>query len=581
MSTQLLKLTNKEIKMKYLVSLSTFLFLFTATAQEDHTINATGEREVERAYRIVINPMVIDTVIQSPVVDYPLLLIQMETKTELETISPASVNSKEKLAQLYHTYVKLGVGTELMPLGEIYFDSERSRKFIYGAHVKHLSSLGNIKDYAPSTFDRTRFGLYGGINEKRYSLRGDVHYNNQGLHYYAIPNDSIFVADSISQRYSDFGVSGSYSSHIKDSAKLNYTVGMAYNNYLSKKPRAEELTDWRARENYFAITSAGWYKHKSETYAAEVNVRYNGYKYGLEGDTLNALDTGIVLNNTIINLKPTITTRLWNNRFLANVGADIVFDIHNKTKAHIYPIAELKYSMFNDIFIPYAGLRGGLKQTTFKSLTLENEFIIPNVNMRNENTSIDFYGGIKGTLSKRISFNASISFANVKDKALFVSDTTFSLGNKFGVVFDTINVTTVEGAISYQLREKLKIDGIGRYYSYSARNNPYAWNLPQLQFILRGSYNLFDKFIFNVDFDLEQGRRALVYTEEESDSYEDLMYVKKLGIIADANLGVEYRYNKRISAFVQFNNLASQRYMRWYNAPVHAFQVLGGVTFRF
>ncbi|MFT5780071.1 MAG: outer membrane receptor protein involved in Fe transport [Crocinitomicaceae bacterium] len=50
--------------------------------------------------------------------------------------------------------------------------------------------------------------------------------------------------------------------------------------------------------------------------------------------------------------------------------------------------------------------------------------------------------------------------------------------------------------------------------------------------------------------------------------------------MADANFSVEYRYNKRISAFVQLNNIASQRYMRWNNAPVQSFQVLGGVTFR-
>jgi len=40
-------------------------------------------------------------------------------------------------------------------------------------------------------------------------------------------------------------------------------------------------------------------------------------------------------------------------------------------------------------------------------------------------------------------------------------------------------------------------------------------------------------------------------------------------------------YNKRISAFLQVNNFASQRYMRWYNYPVQIFQVMGGVTARF
>ena len=259
----------------------------------------------------------------------------------------------------------------------------------------------------------------------------------------------------------------------------------------------------------------------------------------------------------------------------------MVVDVHETTSAYVYPLAEIKYSMFNDIFIPYAGIRGGLIQNSFKSLTQENEFIRPNIELRNEKTPIDFYGGIKGTLSKRISFDANFSYANIKDKALFVTDTIQSLGNKFNVIYDTMNVAKVEASISYQLKEKIKFDGIGRYYSYSVLNNSYAWNLPQFQFILRGTYNLYDKFIFNLDLNLEEGRRALASANDIEATLENEQRITKLGFLSDLNLGVEYRYNKRISAFVEFNNLASQKYKRWYNTPVHAFQVLGGVTFRF
>jgi hypothetical protein len=81
---------------------------------------------------------------------------------------------------------------------------------------------------------------------------------------------------------------------------------------------------------------------------------------------------------------------------------------------------------------------------------------------------------------------------------------------------------------------------------------------------------------------MEQGRRALVYAMEPEDvTLEDNQFVKELGFIADVNLGLEYRYNQRISAFIQLNNVASQRYNRWYNYPVQAFQVLGGITARF
>jgi hypothetical protein len=558
-------------------------FISFGQGEPDVVLNATGLRQVEPAYRMTESPKIIDTTIANPVIDFPLLVLQQSTKIEVEPINPATIKTEQKLNQLYNTYVKVGIGTELMPLGEVYFDSKRSRKFVYGVHAKHLSSYGNFNDYAPAQFDRTKLGLYGALNEKNYSLNGDLHYANQGLNYYGwkIPTDSV-DRETIAQRYQDIGGAFSFASHKKDSANLHFKVGVEYNNFGSKKPLEDSLSDWRARENFFAVNTNASYKLGKEIYAADFNIRYNGYKYGIAGDTnTTIIDTGIVLNNTIINLKPTISTFLYNNRFKAKIGVDIVIDAGVKTKAHIYPVAELKYSMFNDIFIPYAGLRGGLKQTTFKSLTADNEFILPNVALRNENTAIDVYGGIKGTLSKRMSFNLSASFARVQNKALFVTDTTFSVGNKFNLLFDTLNLTTVEGSLSYQLNEKLKIDGIGRFYSYGLLNNTYAWNLPQWQAIARGSYNLFDKFLVNLDLNFEGGRKALVYTMEDDVTVENNQFAKSLGLVADINLGLEYRYNKRLSAFIQMNNLASQRYNRWYNYPVQIFQFMGGVTARF
>lgn len=551
----------------------------------DVVLTGTGYREIEPAYRMTESPGIIDTTITTPVLEYPLLVLQHETSIAVEKIDAATIKTDPKLPQLYNTYVKVGVGTELMPLGEVYFDSKRSRKYVYGAHAKHLSSFGNFENYAPAQFDRTKVGLYGALNEKNYTLRSDLHYNNQGLHYYGwkIPTDSV-DRNTIAQRFQDVGGSFMFASHKKDSANLNYNVGIEYNNFSSKKPIDETTEDiWRARENYFAFKSGGWYKYEKHVFAADFNVRYNGYKYGELYDTNTMiLDSGIVLNNTIVNLRPTISTYLKDNRFKAKIGLDFVIDSHNETKAHIYPVAELKYSLFNDIFIPYLGLRGGLKQMTYKSVVSENEFTLTNINMRNENTVIDLYGGFKGTLSRRMSFNVSASFARIQDKAFFVTDTMFSVGNKFNVIYDTLSLTTIEGSLSYQLMEKLKVDGIGRFYSYSLLNNSYAWNLPQWQAILRGSYNLYDKFLVNLDLNFEGGRRALVYDATEEDvTEENGQLAKQLGLIADINLGLEYRYNKRISAFVQLNNVASQRYNRWYNHPVQIFQFMGGLTARF
>lgn len=571
----------EKINMKRALAI---VFLFAISfgyGQGDVVISASGDRYVEKAYRIARTPLIIDTVIPTVIVEYPLLILKHETQTEIERINPASIKTVEKLSQLYNTYIKLGVGTKLMPLGEVYYDSDRSRKYIYGAHITHLSSFGDIKNYAKGQYDRTKLGIYGGLNEKRYSIRADMHYRNRGFHYYGLSDTINISNDSLRQRYSDLGFSGKYITHIKDSAKVNFSVELKYNNFHSKKSKVDSVELWRARENFFGVATSTWYKYKTEVYALDVDVRYNGYRYGEKYKSLTGLDTGLFLNNTIIDFRPHITTRLQNDRFKAKVGVDVAIDIHDVTKAYIFPIAEVKYSLFNDIFIPYVGARGGIKQTTFKSLTTENEFLLPNVALRNENTAYDFYGGIKGTISRRISFNAGISFARVKDKALFVTDTIHSLRNKFDVIYDTMNVTTIEGSISYQLMEKLKVDAIGKFYSYDVLNNSYAWNLPRLEIMLRGSYNLFDKFLFNLDLKLEEGRKALVYADGPGISQENGQYIEKLNFIADVNLGVEYRYNKRISAFVQFNNIAAQQYMRWHNTPVQGFQFMGGVTYRF
>jgi len=570
--------------MKYLHTiiaiLSCFIVMGQGNRNDEVETTAQSNRAIEKGNRLTAAPKIIDTIVPTVVINYPLLQLRYETNTEIDKINPASIDTKTKLSKLYKTYVKLGIGSTLMPLGEVYYNNTRSRKYVYGLHVKHLSSFGKIKDYAPAQFDKTGGHLFAGIKEKKYSLIGDINYRNHGFNYYGISDTLGLTRDSINQRIQRTGINLTYKSFKKDSANLNYAIGLQYQNLFSIK---QENIDkkWRARENYIALISSGYYKHKSETYAAELNVKHNGYRYGIKDTTSNKLDTGIVQNNTVIQLKPSITTRLFKNRFKAHIGVNLLVDVQHKTKIYVSPIAELSYSFMNDIFIPYAGVKGGLKQNTFSSLTDVNPYILTRINMVNERTPIAFYAGIKGTISNKISFNANVEFANVKNKILFVQDTTYSRGNQFNILVDTMNTVKIEASISYQLQEQIKIDAIARFNSYELKNSSYAWQLPRFEFMLRGTYNLFNKFIFNVDFSLEEGRKALLYSPTANSTMENGQIIQDLGIIADANLGVEYRYNKRMSAFIQVNNIASQKYLRWQNYQVMPIQVLGGVTFRF
>ncbi len=545
-------------------------------------LQAGGNRAVEKAYRITEQPKIIDTILPSPVLEYPLLAVKHESQIQLDPIAPASIKTVDKLNQLYSTYVKLGIGSQIMPLGELYFNNKRTRKYQYGVHAKHLSFFGKIKDYAPAQFDRTKVNAFGGINEEKYTLKADLNYQNRGLHYYGlrVPADSI-SKDSIAQRFQEVGGSFKFASHQEDSAHLNYQIRLDYTYFTSKKPENSDLAKRRVQENYFSLSGKGMYQYGSELFSLDLGVKYNGYQYGFTDTTVSKLDTALKLNNTIIHLFPSVETTLWKNKFKAVLGVNLVLDVHEKTKFHAYPMIEVKYSFFKDLFIPFVGIRGGLTQNSFRTLSYVNEFITQQQILQNQNTAIEVYGGFKGTLSKRISFNINGSFGRVQNLGMFINDTVYARGNQFRMIYDTASVSHLEGSISYQLDEKWKIDVLAKYHSYQMKNESFAWNLPSFESNVRGSYNLYDKFIFNLDLTFQGGRRALVYDSISSDHYENLQYSKKLGFLADVNLGIEYRYNKRISAFLQGNNLIAQRYKRWYNYPVQGIQVIGGITFRF
>lgn len=539
-----------------------------------------AERELDPVNRIPEKPVMLDTIFPAPQVNYPLLSLHKEHSFDVQRIEAAKVKLVDKLPQLYHSYVKLGFGNYTTPLGEVFINSVRDRKYHWGLHGTHLSSWGKIKDYAPSQFDRTNVNLFGKLIEDRYTMNARLNYSTHGLHFYGIRNEDV-PGDSIRQRFHNTNAYVDFASHKKDSASFNYKIGLEYNNYQDRK-RADSLDKWKARENYVGIYSNYFYKHEQHVFAADLNVRYNSYKYGIVDSSLsNLLDTGFVDNNVLFNLRPNITTYGKNGKWSVNVGVDLVLDGREKTKFIAVPQAKFQYSLFNDIFIPYVGLNGGVRQNTFRSVSQENPFVSSNLPLRNEYNALNLHGGIKGVLSKRISFDANISFGKFTNKLLYVMDTVYSGGNRFNLAYDTMNITRIEASISYQLNEKIKIDLSGQYFSYQTKFYPYAWNLPDYVVQLRGHYNLFEKFYVNLDFYLLGGRKALEYGPGEDISPVEIYHFRKLGVIADANFGVEYRYNKRISAFLQFNNFAAQRYLRWQNYPVQQFQVLGGVTFRF
>jgi hypothetical protein len=104
--------------------------------------------------------------------------------------------------------------------------------------------------------------------------------------------------------------------------------------------------------------------------------------------------------------------------------------------------------------------------------------------------------------------------------------------------------------------------------------NEKAWHKPNTEVVLSGEYNIWDKILIQAslyvagkyNIRIQQGGG---YTSNQVNGY------------MDANLGVEYRYSKILSMFLNFNNLGFSRYYVWNNYPTERFNALGGITYSF
>ena len=55
----------------------------------------------------------------------------------------------------------------------------------------------------------------------------------------------------------------------------------------------------------------------------------------------------------------------------------------------------------------------------------------------------------------------------------------------------------------------------------------------------------------------------------------------KLKNTIDANIGIEYRYSKVLSAFINLNNITASKKYYWNFYPTQGFNILGGLTYSF
>ena len=559
--------------MKYLFTAASMMLLALPTvaqnvAQPD-TAELKGERvvvdldhrpEIMESEKNDFQPALLESrPTQSDEFKYETVTKQVDTQFELRPIKPARMKGVP-LKPLERGYVKGGLGNHLTTLGEVYINNVRSRNRQLGFKGTHLASRGNVLDKGFSGFSENSASVFGKKYLKTHLIEGGINYDRNVVHYYDYDPEVVPAIERTDtrQRYQTIGSHAQLMSFFKDSTMLNYDLHL---NYYRINDR------FGATENNVRLNAAFDKYIGKEHYTLDAVVDYNKYS--------NA--TGLA-ENSIVGATPNVISK--GKRWRLKVGLSVFTEVSTVAKFHFYPDAYFKYNVVEEMLIPYLGVTGGLQRNSFKSFTDENAFMRSDFQLLNSNTKYDLFGGVRGAFSSTTSFNLRASSQRIADMPLYVNDET-STFNQFMVIYDTVNVLNLRAEAAYRKGQKLHLLLRGDYWNYNPDNEFVAWHMPEFKATLIGRYNLKDKIVATADIFYISGQKAKSSNPEDGEDLSYGVYAKDLKGVVDMNIGLEYRYNKRLSAWLQFNNLGGFRYNRWNGYPTQRFTALGGITYSF
>ncbi len=550
---------------------------------------APYEPSISDAFKINMNPSIEDTARVQIDFDYRISPRMIHTRYELEPITPARMRG-EPLTRLYPGLVKGGFGNYQTPYFEGFYNSLRSGDYSYGIHLRHISSGEEVQGIPHSVFSQNKAGLHATRYYGHHALSGGILYNRHVVHYYGLPfppgdagndpkNPMPVIppsASDIRQRYELLSSHLAHGSHHSDSTSIVHEIRLRHH-WLSDRYNSHEhqfeLTGHIGRET--GMDPFGLARKQYLELGLEASHYYNRH-------VLDTAHTGVYT------LSPRVHSYF--DRLTFYLGGHVAFENDQgdfSLRAH--PLAGVKVDVLPERLTATLDISGGVERVSWKSLSDLNPFVMPAPPLAFSNVRSRISGGVHGSLNGRLSYHLHLNHSQVDNHPFFVRVLAhdghlvgypgLSWLYPFVVVYDDISIMHAQAQLSSRWGQRFKLRLRGDWYDYSMGEQERAWHQPGLLLSLNASYNIQDKIILTADL---YGRGKSYGAVYESFVIPVAPQQHKLhDFYVDANLGIEYRYTKRLSVFLNFTNIANDPYEKWLHYPQQGFGFMGGASFAF
>lgn len=440
-------------------------------------------------------------------------------------------------------FIKAGFGNNLTPLVHINLHNPYNKNYSYGLNAFHLSSEGKNQN----SFMNDDIQIFGSRTLNGNNLSGKIGYDRFSYYYYGYDHEKYnFKKDSLNQVLSDI-YANIHFDNANTPKKVKTGFDLDFFRFASKEQselnyKISNITSFKIGNGDLSIKSA-----------------YEGFS--------TEIDTGKYVRN-YVDINPFYKFKYKEVFITAGVFASFIFD-STESSPVVYPQFNLDYFLVPEKTKAYIGLNGSLYKASTKYLYNQNPFISPFSEIKNTYSPYIIYGGIKGKLATSFDYFLEISQQTVLNMPLYLSDS-FEL-KKFVLLYDDIGLFKLKTGVSFKKFEKIKISTDFTYFAYNT-NVTYAYQMPEFEWNTNFSTIINSKISLGANIFVIGKRYAKTVGAWQS---------KELSPIADININAGYSYSKKLSFFVNLNNLTNKDYQLWYNYPVYKINGIGGVTFKF
>lgn len=540
---------------------------------------------IKEAGKINTMPELKDVNTKKIEVDYKVWTSTYKPKTDIIPSLDYALASQEENKYSREGFLRLGGGNYKSFLGELYTPIYNSDVALFDFYLKHNSSFGNVtlkKDnYDVLSNDVLSKGLYNdnkarisflrSIRIREISAFGEFGYNR--FNYYGLNSDMIsFSEQNKDKEEPEYKNDDQKNSHL--TAALNFRFRSK--DYIEQW-KYDLQTNWRLLKTHFDVAENTIFTDLAASYRMQESIlslkfqMYNVFVSTPENGSIDFSKAQNFNNFTVLKFNPYYSFISEVGRL--NLGLKASFGINQGKNTAFSPDITGQVRVIDNIWYVYAGVTGDYKVNTLRSLANENIYLSPDARPEDTYIPLDIYLGTKLNIGKSVNTDIHIGYKIINNQYFYVnkSDST-GMKNTFDVVYDkNVGQFNCGAAVNYNFREKVDFSLKIGYNKWSLEKQKEAWMLPAAQIGLGVSYVPTDFLRFNINYDLEAGRKAKLGKDTSVD----------LKNFNDISLGANYKLMSFLDVFARFNNILNQRSEFWYGYPSQGFNFLLGLTLTF